>query len=259
MDIAILTPVRLFGDGLASFLTALQDIHVRATVRTFSMLRTLLADTPVDIALIDVTQGIDFDEVRDLASNRPSLTLLALGLTAAHQDVIRCGRAGFAGYVGRDASLDALLAAIRDAVSGRLVCPPEVAGELLRALYRGPPDASTDEADLALTKRECDVLRHVGHGLSNKEIARELGLSLSTIKHHVHSILDKLQVTRRAQAMRRVRDAPWIAGIAQQRGGAWNASRHPGAANSTSAAPAPDPRPAIDHFSADAAVRVGRG
>jgi two-component system nitrate/nitrite response regulator NarL len=258
MDIAILTPVRLFGDGLASFLAAMQDMNVQATVPTFSLLRALLADTPVDLALIDVTQGIDFDEVRDLASGRPSLTLLALGLTAAHQDVIRCGRAGFAGYVGRDASLDALLDAIRDAVSGRLVCPPEVAGELLRALYRSPSDASPDQAELALTKRECDVLRHVGHGLSNKEIARELGLSLSTIKHHVHSILDKLQVTRRAQAMRRVRDAPWIAGIAQQRNGAWSVSGHAGAANSAFAASDTDPQPAIGHFGADAAERVGR-
>jgi DNA-binding NarL/FixJ family response regulator len=258
MDIAILTPVRLFGDSLASFLTALHDIDVRATVPTFSMLRAVLADAPVDLALIDVTQGVDFDEVRDLASARPSLTLLALGLAAAHQDVIRCGRAGFAGYVGRDTSLDALLAAMSDAVSGRLVCPPEVAGELLRALYRGPSEACPDEAELALTKRECDVLRHLGNGLSNKEIARELGLSLSTIKHHVHSILDKLQVTRRAQAMRRVRDAPWIAGIVQQRSGAWTVSGRPGAANSTFAAPDTDPRPVIGHFSADAAKRVGR-
>ena len=55
------------------------------------------------------------------------------------------------------------------------------------------------------------MLQLLGGGLSNKEIARELSLSVATVKHHVHSILAKLQLPRRAQAMRRVRDAPWIA------------------------------------------------
>lgn len=49
-----------------------------------------------------------------------------------------------------------------------------------------------------------------GRGLSNKEIARELVLSVATVKHHVHNVLDKLKLPRRAQAMRRVRDAPWL-------------------------------------------------
>lgn len=55
------------------------------------------------------------------------------------------------------------------------------------------------------------MLRLIGGGLSNKEIARELSLSVATVKHHVHHILSKLQLTGRMQAMRRVRDQPWMA------------------------------------------------
>jgi DNA-binding NarL/FixJ family response regulator len=50
--------------------------------------------------------------------------------------------------------------------------------------------------------------------MSNKEIARDLSLSLATVKHHVHHVLQKLGLPRRAQAMRRVREAPWIASSA---------------------------------------------
>ena len=63
----------------------------------------------------------------------------------------------------------------------------------------------------ALTRREGEVLQLIGRGLSNKEIARDLSLSVATVKHHVHHVLEKLQLPRRAQAMRRVRETPWIA------------------------------------------------
>lgn len=78
-----------------------------------------------------------------------------------------------------------------------------------------PPDSDSRQSpqDEALTRREGDVLQLIGDGLSNKEIARDLCVSVATVKHHVHNILEKLHVPRRAQAMRRVREAPWIASL----------------------------------------------
>lgn len=211
MDIAIQTSIRLFGDGLASFFHTRQDMTVIAVTHSFSMLKDVVGKTRVDLVLIDVTQGVELEQVRDLVAQCPSLALIAIGLNADQKEVVRCGRAGFSGYLSRDASLNQLIQAMEDALAGRLSCPPEVAGELLRALYRYTPAAA--ECGEALTPRECEVLRELGNGLSNKEIARRLGLSLSTIKHHVHKILDKLHVLRRAEAMRKVRDTPWIAGF----------------------------------------------
>jgi DNA-binding NarL/FixJ family response regulator len=54
------------------------------------------------------------------------------------------------------------------------------------------------------------VLELLGRGFSNKEIANELCLSVATVKHHVHHVLEKLNLQRRTEAMRRVRDAPWL-------------------------------------------------
>ena len=86
-----------------------------------------------------------------------------------------------------------------------------LAGGLLRALFSRDRPAVDHRFDHALTRRESDVLQLIGQGLSNKEIARELSLRVATVKHHVHNVLDTLKLGRRAQAMRRVRDAPWIA------------------------------------------------
>lgn len=210
MDIVVLTPVRLMGDGLAACFARRADICVRGVVNSMAALRVVLVDVSVDLVLIDVTQGIDLYDVRSIAAERPHVALVALGLTEQRQDVIRCGRAGFTGYVSRDASVDELCAALCDVVQGRLACPAEISSGLLRALFHRESLPGDNEPDDVLTRRERDVLHLIGDGHSNKEIARELNLSVATVKHHVHNILDKLHLQGRAQAMRRVRDAPWL-------------------------------------------------
>ena len=214
MNIIILTPVRLLGDGLASCFSSRPDLNTLAVLNDLAALRETLSQTETDVVLIDVTQGVDLFDVRAIASEWPDVALVALGLNEQRQEVIRCGRAGFAGYVARDASIDALCKALAEIVAGRLPCPPEIAGGLLRALFGREPRTQESELHLSLTRRESEVLELLGRGFSNKEIASELCLSVATVKHHVHHVLEKLQLQRRAQAMRRVREMPWIARVA---------------------------------------------
>src|SRR5262245_31366081 len=210
MRIIILTPIRLLGEGLVTCLDGREDVCVEALVSDFGALRRALS-RPADVVLVDVSAGFDPEEVRAVAAEHPALRLIALGLREQRDDVIRCGRAGFAAYVPRDASLEILRGAMAAAVAGRLTCSPEIACSLLRELFRSPAVPPMEANNNDLTRREGDVLRLVGRGFSNKEIARELRVSVGTVKHHVHSILGKLRVARRTHAMRRVREAPWIA------------------------------------------------
>lgn len=210
MNIIVLTPVRLLGDGLTAGFERQPDIAVLAVVDGLQGLRDSLARHRADLVLIDVTHGIDLYDTRAIAAQWPEVVLVALGLTEQRQDVIRCGRAGFAGYVAREASFDTLCKALRDVIQGKLACPAEISSGLLRALFRAGHSPDESALEQGLTRREGDVLRLIGEGLSNKEIARELVLSVTTVKHHVHNVLDKLHLPRRAQAMRRVRDAPWL-------------------------------------------------
>jgi DNA-binding NarL/FixJ family response regulator len=211
MKLVVVTPIRLFGEGLASCFLRHEEVSLQAIVCDLSHLRQLLETITVEVVLIDVTQGIDLDEVRAIASQHADIALVALGLQEQRQDVIRCGRAGFSGYVARSASVDELCQALSNAVSGRLACTAEISGGLLRALFRMDRNAQPEQLDEALTRREGQVLQLIGRGLSNKEIARDLSLSVATVKHHVHHVLQKLKLPRRAQAMRRVRETPWIA------------------------------------------------
>lgn len=214
MNIIVLTSVRLLGDGLGACFSSRPDIRVVAVINDLATLRDTLATNDTQAVLIDVTQGIELWDVRAIASEWPDVALIALGLAEQRQEVISCGRAGYAGYVPRDASIDSLCKMLLEIVAGRLACPPEISCCLLRALFRKEPRSEEPDHDPELTRRESEVLELLGRGLSNKEIASELCLSVATVKHHVHHVLEKLQLQKRAQAMRRVRDTPWLGRVA---------------------------------------------
>jgi two-component system nitrate/nitrite response regulator NarL len=202
----LVTSVRLFGEALEHCIGTTQAVALLRILASLDELRKALTETPVQVVLLDVTQGIDFRSVSELVGLHPQIAFIALGLPEQTNHIIRAGTSGFAGYVARDASIATLIAAMADATAGRLSCSGEIASQLLRALFqqtqgRSPqqPGGSPEESLEALTRRERDVARLVGQGYSNKEIARDLSLSLGTVKHHVHHVLGKLQVNRRAQ------------------------------------------------------------
>lgn len=215
MKIAILTPVWLLGDGLAACLRSRAGVSSVAVLKDLGSLRETLAAGGTEVVLVDVSQGVELFDVRDIAKEWPDVALIALGLTEHRQEVIRCGRAGFTGYVSRDASIEALCESLVDIASGRLACPPEIASGLMRALREhGLSSGGASDPAVELTHRESQVLELIGRGLTNKEIGSALSLSVATVKHHVHHLLEKMGLARRAQAMRRVREAPWIVGPA---------------------------------------------
>lgn len=210
MRIGVLTPVRLVGEGIAASLAALVPAFEVVTARDFPALRALVDGiSPPRLVIVDVTQNVALPEVRAFHAEYPDLPLLALGLRERETEIVEHGRAGFAGYIRRDEGVEGLSRKVQDAVAGRLTCPPEIAAGIMRALFRAaPPPAACDFS--SLTRREGDVARLVSRGLANKEIAHHLSLSESTVKHHVHAILAKLGVARRANLMRSMRDDPWF-------------------------------------------------
>jgi DNA-binding NarL/FixJ family response regulator len=210
MNIIILTPVRLFGEGLAACINRRPPMCVHAVIGDLDSLRVHLSSSEVQLVLVDVTQGVDLFDLRAISHEWSEVRFVALGLMEQRQSVIECGRSGFSGYVARDSSIDGLCTALVDAAAGRLACPPDISGGLLRALFHEEGTRVQPDPNLGLTRREGEVLELLGRGLSNKEISDDLCVSVATVKHHVHHVLEKLKLPKRAQAMRLVRDAPWL-------------------------------------------------
>jgi DNA-binding NarL/FixJ family response regulator len=202
MRIAVLTPIRLIGEGVSASLRAcLCGFEPTIVYDIAGLRRQVSSESPPRLAIVDVTQSLPLEPIRAFHFDQPDLPLIALGMREQEAEIVAHGSAGFCGYLGRGDGLDQLRARVEDALSGRLSCSPEVAAGIMRALFRRGPQGSAPRG-IDLTHRETDVAELVSRGLSNKEIARALHLSESTVKHHVHSILGKKRLGSRVQLVR---------------------------------------------------------
>jgi two-component system nitrate/nitrite response regulator NarL len=196
--------MRIYREGLADVLAQQQSISVVGVAARISELTPLLKAAAVDIVLFDLTAD-DGLAALQLLSSYVQLKVVVLGLSEEESHIVACARAGIAGYVTLEATVEELTQRIREAAVGEFSCPPRVAATLLRslALSRVADDTRTSAA--RLTPRESEIVQLIERGMSNKEIARHLTIQLATVKNHVHNILEKLAVGGRAEAVRAVR------------------------------------------------------
>jgi DNA-binding NarL/FixJ family response regulator len=194
--LVVAAAVRLYRDGLASSLAARDGFCVVATAASSAECVERAAAHAPSVVLLETAMPGGLEAARALAGTTP---VLALAVPEEVDDVLACAEAGVAGYVTRDAGLDQLVAAIHAAARGELLTSPRMTGALLRRvadLAAARPSAT----DARLTIREREILDLIHAGLSNKQIAQRLSIQLSTVKNHVHNILEKLGVERRADA-----------------------------------------------------------
>ena len=140
--------------------------------------------------------------VRAVSELDPNLKIVALAVADSDPEIMTWAEAGIAGFVTRDNSLNDLVAAVIASERGELSCSPRHAAALLHhvATMATRTTAPQRASPPQLTRRQSHVLELVGSGLSNKEIARTLGIEVATVKNHVHQVLEKLEVTRRSDA-----------------------------------------------------------
>jgi len=142
--------------------------------------------------------------VRTLSASDEKKKIIILGMTESKTQILRFIEAGADGYVLKDHSVEELIERIHITADDKAVVSPKVADAImdrlatLSELFSEVEEVIKDPIDL--TRREMEVLEHIGDGLTNREIAKELHIELGTVKNHVHSILQKLDVDNREEA-----------------------------------------------------------
>jgi RNA polymerase sigma factor (sigma-70 family) len=189
---------------LAILLERDPTITVVAQAGTVAEARSALKRVAVDVAVVDLglPDGDGVDLVKDIHAANPHGQVLVLTAQTDRRELARAAAAGAAGILNNAASIDEIIDAVQRLGAGEEVLSPSLLIELLRLAGQERERNIAAQTILArLTPREREVLQALAEGLSDKEIGRKFQISEKTIRAHMASILTKLEVESRLQAL----------------------------------------------------------
>jgi DNA-binding NarL/FixJ family response regulator len=193
--IFVLSDIRLLREGVVLALSLQSSVQVVGS-SDLSIAAEKIADFDPNVLILDIIVSKGLDCSGAIRTVMPDVKIVALGVAEVEDLVIACAEAGISGFVPPSGSASDVVTAVHSAMRGELVCSPRTAGMLLNHVAK--PSSGPDND--VLTPREREIVSLMSEGLSNKHIARQLGIQNATVKSHVHNILSKMRVRRRGEA-----------------------------------------------------------
>jgi two-component system nitrate/nitrite response regulator NarL len=190
----------LFRKGVADLIAMEPALHLVGEAADGETGIRLAQETEPDLILLDLNmKGMDgIATLQRLRAADVDARIVMLTVSDSEEDVVAALRAGADGYLLKDMEPEDILASLRRATRGRLVISDQLTELLARALREEPRPQHPDEA--GLTPREEEILGLIAKGFSNKLIARDLNLTVGTVKVHVKHILKKVKLKTRVEA-----------------------------------------------------------
>jgi DNA-binding NarL/FixJ family response regulator len=190
----------LFRAGLVSLLTTISEFEIVGEAGDGREALSVIDEKKPDVVLLDVNMPVMGGvEMVEAIQEKDPPKILMLTISKHDEDLFGAIAAGADGYLLKDAEPEELRRAINLVAEGKSVLSPEVTSRVLKAVSSShgiPPD-------IALSKREMDVLKCLARGMTSSQIATELFISENTVKTHVRHILEKLEASNRAEAVSR--------------------------------------------------------
>jgi two-component system, NarL family, nitrate/nitrite response regulator NarL len=209
LRIAVVSGVRFVREGLAEILERDPLVSVVRLCANLSEAVALSPALQADVLLLDATVPDGAAAVRRALDIAPGMRIVAFAVRETEEDIIPWAEAGVIGYIPSSAAMVDLARLVLEIHSGEQVCSARVAAGLLRRIALAASPGSGRDAPFpvpALTKRERQAAELIRTGLSDKEIARRLNISLATTKSHVHNLLGKLNARRRSEVATHLRE-----------------------------------------------------
>jgi DNA-binding NarL/FixJ family response regulator len=211
--VSIAAASRLLREALSRILSKRTDLHVVSAVSSFTEAMSKLDGSALAVLLSDsVTAPLSEPQsIQEMLRCAPGVRLVLVGMDEDENLFLQAVRAGALGYLLKDASAWDLVAAVRAVAQGEAVSPPRLCGVLFNCVAQQtlPLPNGRASAEMGFTRREQQVIPLIAQGLTNKEIACELGLSEQTVKNHVHRIMRKAGIGERLQIVEVCRAQGW--------------------------------------------------
>lgn len=162
-----------------------------------------LTKFPPDIVLADIglPRADGITAITAIRAECPQTQFCMFTVFEDNDKIFKSIKAGAKGYILKNSDPDVILSSIRELFKGGSPMNPEIARKVLDAFMNAAPVKPAE--DLPLTNREKELLEQLAKGLLYKEIAQVLGITIGTVKQHIHKIYDKLQVNNKTEAINR--------------------------------------------------------
>lgn len=197
-----------YREGLRLLLGTAGDLEVIGEAETGEQAIALAEKLQPDMILMDLQMpGVNgIEATRRILHTSPHISILVISMFEDDDSVFAALRAGARGYLLKGAPKAEILRAVRGVVNGEAIFGPSIAKRLMQFFAATAPNIPETRFP-ELTDREREILALIAQHCSNPEIADRLTISPKTVRNHVSNIFDKLQVTDRAQAILKARDA----------------------------------------------------
>jgi DNA-binding NarL/FixJ family response regulator len=197
-----------FRAGLRALLVSAPDLEVVGEAADGEKAVSLAAGLQPDVILMDLHMpGVSgIEATRRILHTSPHMSILVISMFEDDDSVFAALQAGARGYLLKGALKAEILRSIRAVSSGEAIFGPTIARRLIQ-YFAGPRLTAPPNAFPELTDREREILELIARHYTNPEIAKQLHLSPKTVRNHVSNIFTKLQVSDRAQAIMRAREA----------------------------------------------------
>lgn len=202
--IMIVDDQSLIRDGLAMILNLRPELEVVGTASDGDEVVQKVKQLQPEIILMDIRMprmnGVE--GTRLVREKFPYIKVLMLTTFSDSELIFEALEQGASGYLLKDMETDAIAQAILTVHSGGVVLPQDITAQIIEELKKTKVavECNTPEQLKQLTEREVDVLRAIGLGLNNKEIAEKLFITEGTVKNHVSNLISKLELRDRTQA-----------------------------------------------------------
>lgn len=200
IKVALIEDNRLVREALTAVLNRAPDIQAVAEAPNGHEL-LLRGDPHVVLLDLGLENGDSLRVARGVLRDFPGAKVIVMDLLPVHEELQEFVSAGVSGFIMKDAQLDVVLNTIRAVASGLKVLPDQMTATLFSEIARVvvTNGGSTDHDGVRMTPREREVIDLIAEGLSNKAIAKELHISVHTVKSHLRNIMEKLTLNSRLQ------------------------------------------------------------